>query len=330
MTWEDPLRADGFGPVGPGESNADDPTRLAGELVSSVDWSRVANPAHSDYVARLATQVTESPGDEPGASTLLDRAVDGGEDDGPREADRARKLFAQGREDEAMTVLHELRPRLTYDTSAAYYLTDVLVSVERAEEAMRWLTGALTRVFDFGSDNVDDAELELSAVLLVRRYELRRELDLPFDDYDDYAAELTADDEDDPFFDDDLLEEAPVLAFWPRDEFRSLRDSWPELATAERDNWDEHRGIVERRLVTLSESGHTGIGVVAGSVEGLVAMAEFMGLPAASGEVLADYRDELAELGESGAWPPGRNAPCWCGSGAKYKTCCRPRSRDAA
>jgi uncharacterized protein YchJ len=25
-------------------------------------------------------------------------------------------------------------------------------------------------------------------------------------------------------------------------------------------------------------------------------------------------------------WPPERNAPCWCGSGQKYKRCCRPRS----
>ncbi len=22
------------------------------------------------------------------------------------------------------------------------------------------------------------------------------------------------------------------------------------------------------------------------------------------------------------AWPPGRNEPCWCGSGRKYKKCC--------
>jgi hypothetical protein len=21
-------------------------------------------------------------------------------------------------------------------------------------------------------------------------------------------------------------------------------------------------------------------------------------------------------------WPPGRNEPCWCGSGRKYKKCC--------
>jgi uncharacterized protein YchJ len=29
-------------------------------------------------------------------------------------------------------------------------------------------------------------------------------------------------------------------------------------------------------------------------------------------------------IDEGGAisWPPPRNAPCWCGSGTKYKKCC--------
>jgi hypothetical protein len=27
-------------------------------------------------------------------------------------------------------------------------------------------------------------------------------------------------------------------------------------------------------------------------------------------------------------WPPQRNAPCWCRSGAKYNRCCRPRGSD--
>jgi uncharacterized protein YecA (UPF0149 family) len=26
------------------------------------------------------------------------------------------------------------------------------------------------------------------------------------------------------------------------------------------------------------------------------------------------------------AWPPGRNQPCWCGSGPKYKKCCAART----
>ncbi|WP_373315313.1 SEC-C metal-binding domain-containing protein [Asanoa ishikariensis] len=33
------------------------------------------------------------------------------------------------------------------------------------------------------------------------------------------------------------------------------------------------------------------------------------------------------ERGRTRAWPPARNQERWCGSGAKYKTCCLPRSR---
>jgi tetratricopeptide (TPR) repeat protein len=31
---------------------------------------------------------------------------------------------------------------------------------------------------------------------------------------------------------------------------------------------------------------------------------------------------ELAQDGRAIDWPPGRNDPCWCGSGTKYKKCC--------
>ena len=38
----------------------------------------------------------------------------------------------------------------------------------------------------------------------------------------------------------------------------------------------------------------------------------------------AEYAAHLAATGDPGliAWPPGRNQPCWCGSGHKYKKCC--------
>ena len=31
---------------------------------------------------------------------------------------------------------------------------------------------------------------------------------------------------------------------------------------------------------------------------------------------------ERFDAGDGQVWPPERNAPCWCGSGAKYKKCC--------
>ena len=39
-------------------------------------------------------------------------------------------------------------------------------------------------------------------------------------------------------------------------------------------------------------------------------------------EARALYSAERFRLGETIAWPPGRNDRCWCGSGRKYKKCC--------
>jgi uncharacterized protein YecA (UPF0149 family) len=41
-------------------------------------------------------------------------------------------------------------------------------------------------------------------------------------------------------------------------------------------------------------------------------------------EARASYAVHLTTDGEVIAWPPGRNEPCWCGSGRKYKKCCGP------
>ncbi len=41
-------------------------------------------------------------------------------------------------------------------------------------------------------------------------------------------------------------------------------------------------------------------------------------------EARAQYAADRCRLGEAVDWPPGRNEPCWCGSGRKYKRCCGP------
>lgn len=42
----------------------------------------------------------------------------------------------------------------------------------------------------------------------------------------------------------------------------------------------------------------------------------------------AEYAAHLANASDPAtvAWPPGRNQPCWCGSGRKYKKCCAASS----
>jgi len=44
----------------------------------------------------------------------------------------------------------------------------------------------------------------------------------------------------------------------------------------------------------------------------------------ATGTARANYAAELARTAPVNliAWPPTRNAPCWCTGGRKYKQCC--------
>ncbi len=44
----------------------------------------------------------------------------------------------------------------------------------------------------------------------------------------------------------------------------------------------------------------------------------------ATGEARAAFAAEIARTGHAISWPPGRNDPCWCRSGSKYKKCCGP------
>jgi tetratricopeptide (TPR) repeat protein len=41
-------------------------------------------------------------------------------------------------------------------------------------------------------------------------------------------------------------------------------------------------------------------------------------------EARAAHAAHRMRNGETIPWPPGRNEPCWCGSGRKYKKCCGP------
>ncbi|WP_327047615.1 SEC-C metal-binding domain-containing protein [Microbispora sp. NBC_01189] len=82
---------------------------------------------------------------------------------------------------------------------------------------------------------------------------------------------------------------------------------------------EDHRRELQDSLRTNAELGK--VFVVTLSVEGIRAYAEETGEdPARRSTRLAyvgtvDTRDDVA-------WPPERNAPCWCGSTRKYKKCC--------
>src|SRR5207249_2393275 len=58
------------------------------------------------------------------------------------------------------------------------------------------------------------------------------------------------------------------------------------------------------------------------TIEALTAFCEAEHLEPSSPDARARYAASLGMTGDAIEWPPGRNSPCWCGSGVKYKKCC--------
>lgn len=292
------------------------------ELVTAVDDGRIA-PDEIPYALALAADKRAEGGDVAGALALADRAVATDPEAGWIRAGRAGLLAQAGRADEALAEVTDLRPRLLTDPVAPGYVREVLQELGRGEDAEQWLTEALATALAWGAQ--PDLTEEQAAVvfqLATQRHELRHDLDLPHDELDDLAEELIAAEGEAP-------PDGSVVMFWPEAEFERLRSRLPAVAGTEGATWDEHRAGIEITLAEWAAAGTTGLAVVAGTVDDLLAHAEAAGSAPDDDETIDDY---VGSLGPERAveWPPPRNGPCWCGSGLKYKKCCLPRSRGGS
>ena len=341
MPYSGLLTSEDLDEIGHGAFAADDPSAVAAELVEAVEQGRVADAIEGGYALLLAAEIAERGGDLPAALGLAQRAVAayraGGDTDcGFPRAFRAGLLLRLGRDDEAMAEFAALRPVLSRDPEAAWYLSEALEAGGRAELAVHWLTAALgtalqARAMQAGRrPEPANGQATMAAFMLAQqRHRLRRNLGWPHDDYDELADGLQAAvaetlDEDE---DDEQQYNGTAVLFWPAAEFDRLLARWPALAEAYGQSWDEHRTRVERGLVLWSESGHIDLAVLAGSAEGLAVYADGHGGDPTDAQFRQDYAQHLTDHPQLTRWPPGRNQPCWCGSPGKYKKCCLPRSR---
>lgn len=108
------------------------------------------------------------------------------------------------------------------------------------------------------------------------------------------------------------------LLTFQRSQRAEARRRWPDLHS-EPD--DEHFRAAELRWRELADRGVPSIRVVPGVVDELIAFANRIGAPPTDPTVRAEFAQSLPRSVEI-SWPPPRNAPCWCGSGTKYKKCC--------
>lgn len=287
---------------------SDDPRPFIDELVAAVEEDRLAEPDLASYALGLAADLAEGLHDGDLALALSERslaATQGGSDEHWTRGRHAELLLRFGREDEGMRELHALRPQLTRDEMASVYVTEALTENGRAEIAEEWLSSALTtaaEIVERASGPEADEAREIESALAVRRFYVRRELGLPYDEVDRVAEQLD--------------DEGPDYIFWPRGAFEQLLQAQPDAAEELGATWDEHRAMIERDLQESDPSDRPFVEV--GTPELLTALLTDD----------ADDADAAPAAGPELEWPPGRNDPCWCGSGAKYKKCCLPRGRS--
>ena len=112
-----------------------------------------------------------------------------------------------------------------------------------------------------------------------------------------------------------------TLAWFPPAERPTAIERWPALAADFNDPGDYSRRIEEHLRRLRSALGRCP-GVAPIAVEALVEWAAAQGYDPDSGEARSQYAAALASTGGAIQWPPGRNDPCWCHSGQKYKRCC--------
>ena len=318
--------------IGAAAVDAEDPRTVAAELVDAVEQGRVADQVDVGYALMLAAEITERAEDLDAALVLAERAVrvyqqDADRDGGYARSFRAGLLLRLGREDEGLAELARLRRLLTRDADAVCYVSEALEAGGRPEIAEQWLTAALETLAQRESLGSREDPAYRSAAMMVyaltqQRHRIRRDLDLPHDEHDELADRLR-DAVDGVLADEDDDEGDLAVLFWPRGEFDALLARWPELTRSYGSTWDEHCDAVEQGLQKGSQAGLSGLAVLAGRVEDLARYAARLGADVTDADVREGYAQDLLAR----PWPPGRNEPCWCGSGGKYKKCCLTRAR---
>jgi tetratricopeptide (TPR) repeat protein len=118
--------------------------------------------------------------------------------------------------------------------------------------------------------------------------------------------------------------DTPVATpYFPAEEFLVALDAWPSFAEDWREDGHAAYALeLDRRMRAVAPGAPRHPVVAQLTVAQVRALAEANELDEGAAEVRARAAYDVAQEGGAIAWPPGRNEPCWCGSGKKYKKCC--------
>jgi tetratricopeptide (TPR) repeat protein len=261
------------------------------------------------------------------ARDLLEQLVaEGGEDGCFARFTVTEDYFEDGAVDEAYAELRRLAREAALTEGHCTFVAELLAQRGDLEGALHWYDRAVARLDpeDLQALRGSEGWMHVSSVMVRGRGEVRRRLGLPEDATDEIAplAPLRRQ----PVAVEDLQgylksgqtpQQVRMLVF-QREERAEARHRWPdEYDVAD----EEYYPAAERRWRELASEGVPAIRVVPAIVSQLCEFAEHVGGLPTDSEVKARYAGTVADR-VGFAWPPPRNGPCWCGSGAKYKKCC--------
>ena len=122
-----------------------------------------------------------------------------------------------------------------------------------------------------------------------------------------------------------LARHAPATPWFPADAFAEALTAWGAAFNHAGETHEAYAAGLDRTL-RQSTGGVTGrnpvlVAITVADAEAFAAAERWQAAwPVTHDQVAAAaVRDDPAR---GVAWPPGRNDPCWCGSGTKYKRCC--------
>jgi tetratricopeptide (TPR) repeat protein len=110
-----------------------------------------------------------------------------------------------------------------------------------------------------------------------------------------------------------------AFAWFPAAEYAQALALFPEIADSPGDDHETYCRTMQARLREAASGGLATVAIAP------VRLSAYLGWCAKRGEDPAQARAIYAAQMQADdliAWPPGRNEPCWCGSGRKYKRCC--------
>ena len=272
------------------------------------------------------------------ATELITEVIDaGGEDACYARFEFAELLFRSDRDDDARTVLTDLARDPELHDGHCTLVAELLAERGELIESLRWYDRCVARLSAERIAAVagPNGWMAVDVVALRGRRHVRQQLGLPPDATDEIvpAAPLEGGRSGLPGSMDELRDlldgggRAPrqlrVLTF-RRDQRAEAKRRWPdEYAGSD----DEYYPSAERRWREIAERGVPSIRVVPIVVADLVAYAERTGGSPTDSALRTRYLDTVP-ADRMISWPPPRNAPCWCGSGGKYKKCCGRQTPD--